>query len=167
MSQAAIRKLVVDSVAVAIETQTTTIAVAENSIRNTRPREIPVAKRGNYKDFISCQPFYFNGMEGVVGLIYWFERTESVFSQSNYVKENKVAFATGTFMPPKPDLVFNTAPTAVEIDNSAFNVKLNPTNPVQDFSHTNIPTSHIIEDWVYDSEDESETKTPQIVSSFV
>nr|GEU40726.1 reverse transcriptase domain-containing protein [Tanacetum cinerariifolium] len=96
MSQAAIRKLVVDSVATAIETQTATMAVAENSIRNTRPREIPVAKRGNYKDFISYQPFYFNGMEGVVGLIYWFERTESVFSQSNCAEENKVAFATDT-----------------------------------------------------------------------
>nr|GEW92532.1 reverse transcriptase domain-containing protein [Tanacetum cinerariifolium] len=45
---------------------------------------------------LSCHPFYFNGMEGVVGLIRWFERTESVFSRSNCAKENKVAFATGT-----------------------------------------------------------------------
>nr|GEY70911.1 reverse transcriptase domain-containing protein [Tanacetum cinerariifolium] len=30
---------------------------------------------------------------------------------------------TGTFMPPKPDLVFNTAPTAVKTDHSAFNVE--------------------------------------------
>nr|GEX72739.1 hypothetical protein [Tanacetum cinerariifolium] len=28
---------------------------------------------------------------------------------------------TGTFMPPKPDLIFHTAPTAVETDNLAFN----------------------------------------------
>ena len=35
-------------------------------------------------------------MEGVVGLIRWFEKTESVFSHSNCAKENKVAFATGT-----------------------------------------------------------------------
>nr|GEY12065.1 hypothetical protein [Tanacetum cinerariifolium] len=28
---------------------------------------------------------------------------------------------TGTFMPPKPDLVFNTSPTAVETDHPAFN----------------------------------------------
>nr|GEX97420.1 hypothetical protein [Tanacetum cinerariifolium] len=28
----------------------------------------------------------------------------------------------GTFMPPKPDLVFNIAPTAVETGHSAFNV---------------------------------------------
>nr|GEZ24962.1 hypothetical protein [Tanacetum cinerariifolium] len=44
MSQAAIRKLVADSVAAALETQTATMAEADNSIR-----EIPVAKRGNYK----------------------------------------------------------------------------------------------------------------------
>nr|GFC65460.1 reverse transcriptase domain-containing protein [Tanacetum cinerariifolium] len=91
MSQAAIRKLVADSVAVALETQTATMAEADNSIR-----EIPVAKRENYKEFISCQPFYFNGTEGVVGLIRWFDRTESVFSQSNCAEENKVTFATGT-----------------------------------------------------------------------
>nr|GEZ13149.1 reverse transcriptase domain-containing protein [Tanacetum cinerariifolium] len=74
MSQDAIRKLVADNITAALETQTATIAEADNSIR-----EIPVAKRGNYKEFISYQPFYFNGMEGVVGLIRWFERTESVF----------------------------------------------------------------------------------------
>nr|GEY70310.1 putative reverse transcriptase domain-containing protein [Tanacetum cinerariifolium] len=56
MSQATIRKLVTDSVAAALETQTTTMVEADNSIR-----EILIAKRGNYKEFISCQPFYFNG----------------------------------------------------------------------------------------------------------
>nr|GEY42382.1 putative reverse transcriptase domain-containing protein [Tanacetum cinerariifolium] len=66
MSQDAIRKLVADSVATALETQQATMEEADNSIR-----EIPVAKRGNYKEFISCQPFYFNGTEGVVGLIRW------------------------------------------------------------------------------------------------
>nr|GEU29254.1 reverse transcriptase domain-containing protein [Tanacetum cinerariifolium] len=89
MYQVAIRKLVADSVTAALETQKATMAEADNSIR-----EIPVAKRGNYKEFIRCQPFYFNGTEGVVGLIRWFERTESVFSRSNCAKENKVAFAT-------------------------------------------------------------------------
>nr|GFC24668.1 reverse transcriptase domain-containing protein [Tanacetum cinerariifolium] len=67
------------------------MAEADNSIR-----EIHVAKRGNYKQFISCQPFYFNGTAGVVGLIRWFERTESVFSRSNCAEENKIAFATST-----------------------------------------------------------------------
>ncbi|GKA69407.1 reverse transcriptase domain-containing protein [Tanacetum coccineum] len=35
-------------------------------------------------------------MEGAIGLIHWFERTESVFSRSNYIKDCKVRFATGT-----------------------------------------------------------------------
>ncbi|GJW21463.1 reverse transcriptase domain-containing protein [Tanacetum coccineum] len=35
-------------------------------------------------------------MEGVVGLIRWFERTESVFLRSNYTEDCKVKFATGT-----------------------------------------------------------------------
>nr|GEU68162.1 putative reverse transcriptase domain-containing protein [Tanacetum cinerariifolium] len=48
MSQAAIRNLVADSIAAALETQTETMTEAENSIR-----EIPIAKRGNYKEFIS------------------------------------------------------------------------------------------------------------------
>nr|GFA62868.1 hypothetical protein [Tanacetum cinerariifolium] len=74
---------------------------------------------------------------------------------------------TGTFMPPKPDLVFNNAPNDVVADHPAFTVKLSPTKPDQDLSHTNRPSAPIIEDWVFDSEDESETKTPQNVPSFV
>ncbi|GJR72325.1 putative reverse transcriptase domain-containing protein [Tanacetum coccineum] len=63
---------------------------------NTGPTGTPVARKGNYKEFISCQPFYFNGTEGAVGLIRWFEQTKSVLSRSNCVEENKVTFATGT-----------------------------------------------------------------------
>nr|GEY12278.1 hypothetical protein [Tanacetum cinerariifolium] len=74
---------------------------------------------------------------------------------------------TGTFMPPKPDLVFNNTPNAVETDHPAFNVKLSLTKPNLDLSHTNKPSAPIIEDWVSDSEDESETKTPQNVPRFV
>ncbi|GJU26046.1 reverse transcriptase domain-containing protein, partial [Tanacetum coccineum] len=44
----------------------------------------------------SCQPSYFNGTEGAVGLIRWFERTESVFSRSKCAEEDRVTFATGT-----------------------------------------------------------------------
>nr|GEX99477.1 hypothetical protein [Tanacetum cinerariifolium] len=74
---------------------------------------------------------------------------------------------TGTFMPPKPDLVFNTAPTVVETDHLAFNVQLSPTKLEQDLSHPNRPSAPIIKDWVFDFKDESETKAPQIVPSFV
>ncbi|GJR96284.1 reverse transcriptase domain-containing protein [Tanacetum coccineum] len=96
MTQAAIRKLVADSVTAALEAQAATMANASNPNRNTGPTGTPVVKTGNYKEFISCQPFYFNGTEGAVGLIRWFERTESVFSRSRCAEENKVTFATGT-----------------------------------------------------------------------
>nr|GEW15038.1 hypothetical protein [Tanacetum cinerariifolium] len=74
---------------------------------------------------------------------------------------------TGTFMPPKPDLVFNTAPNDVETDHPVFIVKLSPTKSDQDLSLTNRPSAPIIEDWVSDSEDESKTKASQINPSFV
>nr|GEW72357.1 hypothetical protein [Tanacetum cinerariifolium] len=50
MSQVAIRKLIANSIVTALETQTTTMAEADNPIRNTRPREIPVAKEGTTKN---------------------------------------------------------------------------------------------------------------------
>ncbi|GJZ99295.1 hypothetical protein Tco_0671846 [Tanacetum coccineum] len=63
---AAIRQLIADGIAVALEAQAATM---ENTNRN--------AIRA-------------------VGLICWFERTESVFSRSKCVEEDKVTFANGT-----------------------------------------------------------------------
>ncbi|GJX15065.1 reverse transcriptase domain-containing protein [Tanacetum coccineum] len=77
MSQAAIRKLVADSVVAALEAQVATMANTDNTTRNTGPRETPVARKCSYKEFMSCQPFNFKGTEGAVGLIRWLERTES------------------------------------------------------------------------------------------
>nr|GEZ93553.1 ribonuclease H-like domain-containing protein [Tanacetum cinerariifolium] len=71
------------------------------------------------------------------------------------------------FMPPKPDLVFHTAPIAVETAHSAFTVHLSPAKPAQDISYVTRPMAPIIEDWVSDSEDESEPNDPQSASSFV
>ncbi|GJY30847.1 hypothetical protein Tco_0414342 [Tanacetum coccineum] len=96
MTQAAIRQLIADNVVAALEAQAANMVNTDNTNRNSGPRETPVARKCTYKEFISCQPFYFNGTEGVVGLIRRFERTESVFSSSNCVEENKVTFATGT-----------------------------------------------------------------------
>ncbi|GKB29895.1 hypothetical protein Tco_0869296 [Tanacetum coccineum] len=96
MTQATIKKLVADSVAAALEAQAATMASTSSPNRNTRPTRTPVTKMGNYKEFIRCQPFYFNGTEGSVGLIRWFERTELVFSRSKCAEENKVTFATSS-----------------------------------------------------------------------
>ncbi|GJV60233.1 hypothetical protein Tco_1466333 [Tanacetum coccineum] len=65
----------------------------------------------NFPDYIPASPDYVSaspgktyssssnnsfGTEGAVGLIRWFERTESVFSRSNCTEDCKVKFATGT-----------------------------------------------------------------------
>ncbi|GKG14365.1 hypothetical protein Tco_0353965 [Tanacetum coccineum] len=73
MTQAAIRQLVTDSVSATLEAQATNM---ENTNNNTGPREAPVAIKCSYKEFLSCQPFNFNGTEGSIGLIRWFEQTE-------------------------------------------------------------------------------------------
>nr|GFA50141.1 hypothetical protein [Tanacetum cinerariifolium] len=69
---------------------------------------------------------------------------------------------TGTFMPPKPDLVFHTPPSD-ENDHLAFYVQLSPTKPEQDLPSTS--SAPIIEDWVSDSEEEDIPKVPKDVPS--
>nr|GEU92050.1 retrovirus-related Pol polyprotein from transposon TNT 1-94 [Tanacetum cinerariifolium] len=68
---------------------------------------------------------------------------------------------TGTFMPPKLDLVFNIAHIPIETDHLAFNVQLSTTKPEQNLSPTFRPSAPIIKDWVSDSEEEFEPKDPQ------
>nr|GEV21968.1 hypothetical protein [Tanacetum cinerariifolium] len=91
--------------------------------------------------------------------------TRAMFDCDDYLSSK--SDCERTFMPLKPNLVFNTASITVETDHPAFNVQLSPTKPEQDLSHTTRPTTFIIEDCVSDSEDESETKAPQLVPSFV
>ncbi|GJW55467.1 reverse transcriptase domain-containing protein [Tanacetum coccineum] len=92
----AIQQLITNGISSSLKAQAATITNANNPNRNTGPTGIPIAKTGNYKEFVSCQPFYFNGTEGAVDLISWFERTDLVFSRSNCAEENKVTFATST-----------------------------------------------------------------------
>nr|GEW43866.1 ribonuclease H-like domain-containing protein [Tanacetum cinerariifolium] len=62
----------------------------------------------------------------------------------------------GTFMPPKPDLVFHDAPIINETIPIAFNVDPSPSKPNKDLSQSNRPSAPLIEDWISNSEDESE-----------
>ncbi|GKC62679.1 reverse transcriptase domain-containing protein [Tanacetum coccineum] len=82
---AAIQQLINDGISSALKAQAASMASDSNPNRNTGPTGTPVAKTGNYKEFVSS-----------VGLIRWFERTELVFSHSHCTEENKVTFATGT-----------------------------------------------------------------------
>ncbi|GJZ48967.1 putative reverse transcriptase domain-containing protein [Tanacetum coccineum] len=49
-----------------------------------------IVRECTYQDFIKCKPLYFKGTEGVVELIQWFERIETVFLIS---KCSDVAYA--------------------------------------------------------------------------
>ncbi|GJY24676.1 hypothetical protein Tco_0398334 [Tanacetum coccineum] len=91
MTQAAIKKLVADSVAAALEAQAATMASTSNPNRKTRPTGTPVTKTGNYKEFISCQPFYFNGTEGAVGLI---RREPMITNESLMIEEPSTTTTT-------------------------------------------------------------------------
>nr|GEY97672.1 hypothetical protein [Tanacetum cinerariifolium] len=70
---------------------------------------------------------------------------------------------TGTFMPPKPDLVFHTPPSD-ENEHLVFNVQLSPPKPEQDISFR--PSAPIIEDWVSDSEEDDLPQVSKDVPSF-
>nr|GEX55805.1 hypothetical protein [Tanacetum cinerariifolium] len=69
----------------------------------------------------------------------------------------------GTFMPPKPDLVFHT-PLSDENEHLAFNVQLSPTKPEKDLSSR--PSAPIIEDWDSDSEEDDMPQVYKDVPSF-
>ncbi|GKD73930.1 hypothetical protein Tco_1332212 [Tanacetum coccineum] len=55
----------------------------KNSNVNRRGDRL-VARECTYQDFMKCQPLSFKGTEGVVGLIRWSEKMETVFYISNY-----------------------------------------------------------------------------------
>nr|GEX78050.1 ribonuclease H-like domain-containing protein [Tanacetum cinerariifolium] len=66
---------------------------------------------------------------------------------------------TGTFMPLKPDLVFNDAPNASETVTNMVNVESSPNKPINDMSKTLRPDAPIIEDWISNSEDETKIES--------
>ncbi|GJU16725.1 hypothetical protein Tco_1144691 [Tanacetum coccineum] len=76
MTQAAIRKLVIDSVTAALEAQAATMANADNTNRNTGQSETLIAIKCSYKKF----------------------RIANLQFQSNCTEDCKVKFATGTLI---------------------------------------------------------------------
>ncbi|GKA05075.1 reverse transcriptase domain-containing protein [Tanacetum coccineum] len=57
-----------------------------------------VARECTYPNFMKCQPLNFKGTEGVVKLIQWFEKMETMFSISNYSVENQIKFSACTLL---------------------------------------------------------------------
>ncbi|GJV04687.1 hypothetical protein Tco_1338256 [Tanacetum coccineum] len=70
-----------------------------NENRNVNGRgDRPVARECTYQDFMKCQPLSFKGTEGVVGLIRWSEKMETVFHISNCPERYQVKYATCTLL---------------------------------------------------------------------
>nr|GEU73995.1 putative reverse transcriptase domain-containing protein [Tanacetum cinerariifolium] len=53
----------------------------------------PVAQECTHQDFMKCQPFNFKGTKGVVGLIRWFEKMETLFHISNCPEKYQISKA--------------------------------------------------------------------------
>ncbi|GJT61402.1 putative reverse transcriptase domain-containing protein [Tanacetum coccineum] len=58
----------------------------------------PVSRECTYQDFMKSQPLDFKGMEGVVGLIRWFEKMETIFYIINCPEKYKLKYATCTLL---------------------------------------------------------------------
>ncbi|GJT35400.1 hypothetical protein Tco_0925819 [Tanacetum coccineum] len=56
------------------------------------------ARECTYQDFLKCQPFNFNGTEGVVGLTHWFEKMEIVFDIINCPEKYQVKYTSCTLL---------------------------------------------------------------------
>ncbi|GJX78388.1 hypothetical protein Tco_0325199 [Tanacetum coccineum] len=67
--------------------------VLENPNKKTPTYLEFLAKTETYKSLLASNLLLSMSTKGAVGLIRWFERTESVFSRSNCAEENKVTFA--------------------------------------------------------------------------
>ncbi|GJY07301.1 reverse transcriptase domain-containing protein [Tanacetum coccineum] len=69
----------------------------ENPNENNRDAR-PVARQCTYQDFMKCQPLNFKGIKGVVGLIRWFEKMETLFNISNFPEKYQVKYVTYTLL---------------------------------------------------------------------
>ncbi|GJT93031.1 reverse transcriptase domain-containing protein [Tanacetum coccineum] len=75
MTQAVIRQLIADGIAVALEAQAANMANIDNT---TKPREAHVARQCSYKEFMSRQLINFKGTEGTIGLIRWIKEAYKI-----------------------------------------------------------------------------------------
>nr|GEW21169.1 reverse transcriptase domain-containing protein [Tanacetum cinerariifolium] len=102
MTQEAINNLIAQRVTEALaeyETQRNSVVKGDTShTTRTGPRTVRPTRECTYKDYLNCGPLKFNGTKGVIGLIRWFKRTESVSSITNCTAENQVKFASSTLI---------------------------------------------------------------------
>ncbi|GKA27349.1 hypothetical protein Tco_0713517 [Tanacetum coccineum] len=104
MNQAAIRRMIKENVDAAITAERARHANVRNDTRRSGPARgqdaAPAAREYTFDGFMKCNPTAFRGTEGVVELLRWFEKTESVFRINDCAEGKKVKFAAATLQGP-------------------------------------------------------------------
>ncbi|GJR59024.1 putative reverse transcriptase domain-containing protein [Tanacetum coccineum] len=104
MTQAAIRRMIKESVDAAIAAERARQANVRNNASGSGPVRgrdtAPVVRECTFAGFMKCNPAAFRGVEGAVELRRWFEKTESVFKISECAEGKKVKFVAATLEGP-------------------------------------------------------------------
>nr|GFA25163.1 hypothetical protein [Tanacetum cinerariifolium] len=104
---------------------------------------------------------YQTGLESIEARLLVYQQNKSVFEEDMKLLKLKEHLCH-----PILTWFLITHPMMLRLTILLLMLSLVP-KPNQDLSHTHRPSAPIIEDWVYDSEDESEPNTPENVPSFV
>ncbi|GJX51435.1 uncharacterized mitochondrial protein-like protein [Tanacetum coccineum] len=104
MTQAAIRRMIKESVDAAIAAERARQANVRNDASGSGPVRgrdtAPAVRECTFAGFMKCNPAVFRRVEGAVELRRWFEKTKSVFEISECVEGKKVKFAAATLEGP-------------------------------------------------------------------
>ncbi|GJU76122.1 putative reverse transcriptase domain-containing protein [Tanacetum coccineum] len=104
MTQAAIRRMIKESVDVAIVADRARQANVRNDASGSGPVRgrdtAPAVRECTFAGFMKCNPAAFRGIEGAVELRRWFEKTKSVFEISECAEGKKVKFVAATLKGP-------------------------------------------------------------------
>ncbi|GJS04934.1 putative reverse transcriptase domain-containing protein [Tanacetum coccineum] len=104
MTQAAMRRMIKESVDAAIAVERERQAKVRNDASGSGPvrgqNTAPVVRECTFAGFMKCNPTVFRGIEGAIELRRWFEKTESVFGISECAEGKKVRFVAATLEGP-------------------------------------------------------------------
>ncbi|GKD28757.1 putative reverse transcriptase domain-containing protein [Tanacetum coccineum] len=104
LTQAVVRRMIKESVDVAIAAERARQANAENNSSGSGQARgqvtAPIVRECTFSGFMKCNPDNFCGTEGAVELRRWFEKTKMTFGISECVEDKKVKFAAATLRGP-------------------------------------------------------------------
>ncbi|GKA10986.1 putative reverse transcriptase domain-containing protein [Tanacetum coccineum] len=104
LTQAAVRRMIKESVDAAIAAERARHANAGNNASGSGQARgqvtAPVVRECTFAGFMKCNPDNFHGTEGAVELRRWFEKTEMTFGISECAEDKKVKFVAATLRGP-------------------------------------------------------------------